>query len=86
MNNDNDLNLHSMTKSSGRHFPFSSWQVIWKTSTKLGIGYARTANRQKVYVVGRYDKHGNVGGQYVENVPKADYLFETFQDNCDGIT
>ena len=59
-------------------------QVIWRTSTKLGIGYARTADRTGVYVVGRYYDHGNVGGQYGNNVPKASYLFNTFQDNCNG--
>ena len=60
-------------------------QVIWKTSTKLGIGYARTSDRTGVYVVGRYLSAGNYNGQYTENVPKADYLLETFQDNCDGM-
>ncbi|XP_028406918.1 A disintegrin and metalloproteinase with thrombospondin motifs 16-like [Dendronephthya gigantea] len=59
-------------------------QVIWRTSTKLGIGYARTSDKERVFVVGRYLDHGNVRGQYGQNVPKADYLFETFQDNCDG--
>ena len=65
---------------------FFTLQVIWKTSTKLGIGYARTADRTGVYVVARYYDHGNVRGQYEENVPKADYLFNTFQDNCNGMS
>ncbi|CAB3985204.1 cysteine-rich secretory -2 [Paramuricea clavata] len=59
-------------------------QVVWKASVQLGIGYARTADRKTVYVVGRYLAHGNVAGQYAENVLKANYLFKTFQDNCAG--
>jgi hypothetical protein len=60
--------------------------VIWKASTKLGIGYARTSEKTMVYVVGRYKDPGNVGNQYEENVPKAQYLFNTFQDNCNGMS
>ncbi|XP_046839088.1 A disintegrin and metalloproteinase with thrombospondin motifs 3-like [Xenia sp. Carnegie-2017] len=59
-------------------------QVIWKTSTKLGIGYARNADRTRVYVVGRYLDHGNVLGRYAENVPFANYLLRSFQNNCKG--
>ncbi|CAB3990221.1 A disintegrin and metallo ase with thrombospondin motifs 3, partial [Paramuricea clavata] len=59
-------------------------QVVWKTSTKLGIGFARSADKKTVYVVGRYLAHGNVGGLYGKNVLKANYLFHTFQNNCNG--
>jgi hypothetical protein len=58
--------------------------VVWKTSVQLGIGYARTADREAVYVVGRYLAPGNVRGQYADNVLKASYLSKTFQDNCAG--
>lgn len=51
---------------------------------RLGIGYARSSDRTKVYVVGRYSPAGNFIGQYDVNVPKAPYLLETFQDNCNG--
>ena len=58
--------------------------MVWKTSTKLGIGYARTSDRTRVFVVARYKEHGNVGGRYLINVPKPSYILNTFQDNCLG--
>ena len=57
-------------------------QVVWKDSVRLGIGYARTANRTGVYVVARYKGHGNVPRQYNSQVTKPSYLFRTFQNNC----
>ena len=59
-------------------------QVVWTTSTQLGIGYARSTDRKKVYVVARYSPPGNYIGQYATNVPLANYLLETFQNNCNG--
>lgn len=49
---------------------------------RLGVGYARTADRTKVYVVARYKTHGNVPEQYSAQVTKPAYLFRTFQNNC----
>ncbi|CAB4036358.1 Golgi-associated plant pathogenesis-related 1-like [Paramuricea clavata] len=60
-------------------------QIVWTTSVRLGIGYARNFDRTKVYVVARYSPPGNFIGQYDNNVPKASYLLDTFQDNCNGI-
>jgi hypothetical protein len=57
-------------------------QVVWRSSVKLGVGYARTADRTGVYVVARYTAHGNVPRQYRKQVTKPAYLFKTFQDNC----
>ena len=85
MTEDERLPIDKGTGDTSQRTILSSWQVIWKGSTKLGIGYARTANRERVFVVGRYKGAGNVIGHYEENVLKADYLFKTFQDNCDGI-
>ena len=38
-----------------------------------------------MFVVGRYLAAGNYNGQYTENVPKATYLFQTFQNDCEGV-
>ncbi|CAH3015998.1 unnamed protein product [Porites evermanni] len=48
-------------------------QVVWKESTKLGIGMAETdENGMKcTYIVGRYKPAGNYGGEYAENVPQG---------------
>ena len=54
------------------------------SSTLLGVGYARTRNRYKVYVVARYLAHGNVIGQYDRYVKRSAYILDTFQDNCHG--
>lgn len=44
-------------------------QVVWKASTKLGIGFARGRN-DCLFVVGRYKPAGNFGfpDDYAENV------------------
>ncbi|MDJ0620207.1 MAG: CAP family protein [Calothrix sp. MO_192.B10] len=42
-------------------------QVVWKNSTKLGCGKAKSADG-KVFVVCNYDPPGNVQGQFPENV------------------
>ncbi|XP_065093052.1 uncharacterized protein LOC135713749 [Ochlerotatus camptorhynchus] len=41
-------------------------QVVWKSSTQLGVGIAR--NGKNLYVVCNYDPPGNYGGQYLANV------------------
>jgi len=41
-------------------------QVVWDESVKLGMGVAFNGN--KVYVVGRYLKHGNMRGGYLDHV------------------
>lgn len=61
---------------------------MWEGSTLLGIGYARNADRTKVYVVARYKPAGNVQASfrnfYQENVKVPAYILDTFQNNCDG--
>ena len=54
--------------------------MVWKTSTKLGIGFARgsyTFGKKKfdncIFVVGRYKEHGNMGGAYQQNVAKGSF-------------
>lgn len=58
--------------------------MVWETSTLLGVGYARTSDRFKVYVVARYKQHGNVIGHYDRYVKRPAYILDTFQDNCYG--
>ena len=50
-------------------------QVVWKGSTKLGIGRAETTkNGMKcAYIVGRYDPAGNMIGSYPANVQKGKF-------------
>ncbi|CAF1011591.1 unnamed protein product [Adineta steineri] len=43
-------------------------QVIWKGSTRLGIGRALTSDNMTMYVVGNYFPGGNVPGQFAQNV------------------
>ncbi|WP_198166965.1 CAP family protein [Microbispora sp. ATCC PTA-5024] len=47
--------------------PFT--QVVWKSSTRLGVGLARSAHGGW-YAVAVYAPGGNVIGQYVDNVPR----------------
>ncbi|XP_065093092.1 uncharacterized protein LOC135713787 [Ochlerotatus camptorhynchus] len=44
-------------------------QVVWKRSTKLGVGIAK--NGTNVYVVCNYSPPGNYGGQYPANVTRS---------------
>lgn len=48
--------------SSTGHFT----QVIWKDSSRLGIGVARSS--RGVYVCANYDPPGNVMSQFAQNV------------------
>ena len=50
-------------------------QVVWKGSTKLGIGRAESEqNGMKcAYIVGRYKPAGNMMGDFPENVVKGSF-------------
>ncbi|XP_032595508.1 Golgi-associated plant pathogenesis-related protein 1 [Drosophila grimshawi] len=41
-------------------------QVVWRSSTQLGVGFARRGNT--IYVVCNYDPPGNFMNQFPENV------------------
>ncbi|WP_280236182.1 CAP family protein [Nocardia cyriacigeorgica] len=43
-------------------------QVVWKASTRLGIGFA--SKSEKHVVVALYLEHGNVTGRFEQNVPR----------------
>lgn len=45
-------------------------QLVWKATTKIGIGYAYTQHekRHKLYVVVHYSPPGNEDDAYEENV------------------
>jgi hypothetical protein len=43
-------------------------QVIWKGSTKLGVGFAFTENGDNGFVVAQYSPPGNVIDAFAENV------------------
>ncbi|GFR71362.1 pathogenesis-related protein 1 [Elysia marginata] len=45
-------------------------QVVWKESTQLGMGKARTPDGTYVFAVGVYRTRGNMQGQFAENVPR----------------
>ncbi|CAF1371936.1 unnamed protein product [Adineta steineri] len=43
-------------------------QVMWRDTTRLGIGRALTSDNRTMWVVGNYFPGGNVPGEYEENV------------------
>ena len=47
-------------------------QVVWKASTKLGIGraYGKRKGMFCTWAVARYVPPGNYGGQYQDNVKR----------------
>ncbi|KAE9544508.1 hypothetical protein AGLY_000049 [Aphis glycines] len=45
-------------------------QLLWKASTKLGVGVALNSTNNMYYVVANYDPKGNVLGNFEENLPK----------------
>ncbi|KAE9545243.1 hypothetical protein AGLY_000786 [Aphis glycines] len=45
-------------------------QLLWKVSTKLGVGVALNSTNNMYYVVANYDPKGNVLGNFEENLPK----------------
>ena len=42
-------------------------QVVWKSTTKVGFGYAANAN--SCYVCARYNPAGNMMNAFQDNVP-----------------
>jgi uncharacterized protein YkwD len=44
-------------------------QVVWKNTSKLGIGVAFADEGRRAVVVARYSPPGNVAEQFLENVP-----------------
>ena len=42
-------------------------QLVWKGSTQLGLGVARSS-KNSVYVVGNYHRGGNYNNEYLKNV------------------
>ncbi|XP_028406924.1 A disintegrin and metalloproteinase with thrombospondin motifs 18-like [Dendronephthya gigantea] len=76
-------NLRKMHRPGHEGKPIGHFtQLVWRNSVRLGIGYARTADRTGVYIVARYKAHGNVPRQYNVQVTKPAYLMKTFQNNC----
>ncbi|KAL3318523.1 hypothetical protein Ciccas_002801 [Cichlidogyrus casuarinus] len=45
-------------------------QLIWKDCKEAGFGVALSADKKKVFVVGRYLPPGNWRGQWKENIPR----------------
>ncbi|XP_065676309.1 uncharacterized protein LOC100206500 isoform X3 [Hydra vulgaris] len=78
-----DQSSESAISSATGHFT----QVVWKTSTQLGIGKS-VLNKEGMictYVVGRYKLAGNVLGQYKENVLKGNFDSKETCMNLDGL-
>ena len=77
----NDFNDPGFDVKTG-HFT----QLVWKRSTKLGIGFARgsyTFSGKRfdncLFVVARYKERGNVEGAFAQNVEKGIFRY---QDLC----
>ena len=49
--------------------------MVWKESTKLGMGRAEIdqGGMKCAYIVGRYKPAGNMGGEFQENVLKGSF-------------
>ena len=45
-------------------------QMVWKSTTQIGCAYKLCANSTRTFVVCRYYKAGNVGGQFPKNVAR----------------
>ncbi|CAF3533082.1 unnamed protein product [Rotaria socialis] len=58
-----NFNSPGFSSSTG-HFT----QVVWKTSTKLGVGIAFSLDGRRAYVVANYDPPGNYMGQFAQQV------------------
>lgn len=43
-------------------------QVIWKSSSTLGVGYATNEDGKKLYVVCNYHPAGNIYDEFIDNV------------------
>ena len=62
-----NYNWNDPTASTGTIGHFT--QVVWKATTRLGIGRAVSASNN-LYVVGNYFPGGNFNNAYEENVPR----------------
>ncbi|XP_022075746.2 Golgi-associated plant pathogenesis-related protein 1-like isoform X2 [Acanthochromis polyacanthus] len=62
---DYDWNNPGFQSNTG-HFT----QVVWKSSTELGVGVGVTTDGNTLFVVGQYRPPGNVLGSFPENVDK----------------
>ena len=58
-----NYNQPGFTTATG-HFT----QLVWKDSTRLGVGISYNVNRTRVVVVARYSPPGNYEGEYQDNV------------------
>ena len=45
-------------------------QVVWKSTTKLGMGVAFGNGGRNVVVVAQYGPAGNMMGEFPQNVPR----------------
>lgn len=46
-------------------------QLLWKSSSKMGVGVAKIPNGiYKYIIVANYDPPGNVVGRFYNNLPK----------------
>ncbi|XP_068156909.1 Golgi-associated plant pathogenesis-related protein 1 [Drosophila tropicalis] len=44
--------------------------LVWKATTRVGVGYKTNQTSKTTYIVARYLPPGNVKGQFIENVPR----------------
>jgi hypothetical protein len=45
-----------------------SFQMVWKESKELGMGWAKSSDGRSVYIVARYRPAGNMMGAFEQNV------------------
>ena len=61
--NDYDFKKPAISQKTA-HFT----QLLWKDSTKLGVGYALSEDGRTVFVVAQYAPPGNIKSELTQNV------------------
>ncbi|UJR07800.1 hypothetical protein I4U23_012082 [Adineta vaga] len=69
---DNFYNEHKYYKYDSPDFSFTKYfpKIIWKSTTKLGVGRAFTNDKKSMFIVISYDSRDSLGEGYKNNVQK----------------
>ena len=63
---------HKYYKADDPDFGFTSHypKIVWKSSTKMGVGRAFTSDKGSMFIVTKYDWTGDMTQTYQDNVQK----------------
>ena len=70
-------------KPAGSVFAFTA--LVWKKSTKVGIGASRKSDGY-IYIVVQFSPSGNYAGEFMDNVGPADGGTEMTHNSENGVT